>query len=163
MATLAELNGGPIELIDVLEEDEIPWRHIYGTRDFLHWLANVLPTLVSTTVGAQLTPLEQVYACFVEYSAGEPFNDDRRFKSLRRTPDLSVWELKTDDIRVFGWVPRKDCFVAAFGATADEIKTLDLYGRFMALTAYQRGILDLDEPKCIESKDYEDVVSTKPE
>jgi hypothetical protein len=163
MATLAELNGGPIVAIDVLPEDELPWRHIYGTQEFLQWMQDVLPFLVTTTVGSQLSPHEQVFASFDEFASGEPFNDDRRFKSLNRTPDLSVWEFKTDDVRIFGWIPCRDCFVATFGDLKDKIETMQLYGTYMAKTHFVRENLDLDAPKYLESKDYRDVISNRPE
>lgn len=163
MATLSELDGGPLQQIDVLPGHEMPWRHLYGTNAFLEWMNNVLPSLVSTTIGAQLTPLEQVYASFDEYASGEPFNDDRRFKRLAATPDHFVWEFKTDDIRVFGWIPYKDCFVATFGDLKDEIVTFNRYGLYIAQTAFFRANLDLDEPGYVASKEYKDVLSDKPE
>lgn len=163
MATLSELDGGPLQHIDVLPVHELPWRHLYGTTEFLNWMSDVLPELASTTLGAQLTPLEQVYASFDEYVTGEPFNDDRRFKGLAATPDQFVWEFKTDDIRVFGWVPYKDAFVATFGDTKDDIVTFNRYGLYIAKTAFLRSNLDLNEPKYVASKEYRDVLSNRPE
>jgi hypothetical protein len=163
MATLSGLVGSALELIDVLDADVLPWRYVYGTPDFVSWLDGVLPQLQSTVIGSQLTPMEQVFACLDEYCSGEPVNDDRRFKCLKRTPDLSIWELKTDDIRLFGWVPAKDRLILAFGDTADAVKTNRSYGSYMAKTIYVRNNLDLDEPKFVASRNYDDVVSNKPE
>jgi len=162
MATLAELEeAGALVRLDVLDTGEMPWRYIYATPDFISWLDEVLPSLQSTTIGAQLTPEEQVFARFDEYVSGEPLGDDRRFKSLRSTPDHHVWEFKTDDVRIFGWIPRRDTFVATIGDLKDEIEKLQKYGRYIAQTAFIRSNIGLDEPNCITEKDYKSVVSDK--
>lgn len=84
---------------------------------------------------------------------------DRRFKKLARTPDEFVWEFKTPDIRVFGWIPMRDVFICAFGDMKDEIETRNLYGRYIAQTIYVRNNLELDEPRYVASGEYHDVLS----
>lgn len=71
-----------------------------------------------------------------------------------------MWELKTDDTRIFGWVPRRDGFICCFGDHANEVKLKDKYGAYMARTKLVRDLLDLDDPKFV-SGDYEDVISNK--
>lgn len=162
MATIAELEeSGALVKLDLLDPGEMPWRYIYATPAFIQWLDEVLPSLISTTVGSQLSPQEQVFARFDEYVAGEACNDNRRFKSLSATPDHHVWEFKTDDIRVFGWIPRRDTFIATFGDTKDDIETYRRYGLYMARTKFVRDNLGLDEPNCLTEKDYPSVVSDK--
>ncbi|WP_051177100.1 hypothetical protein [Rhizobium mesoamericanum] len=161
MATLIELDhSGDLIKIDVeLEAGEQPWRRIYATPDFVAWLNDELPLLETTIVGGDSDPLEQVDAIFHEYVVGEHMHLDRRFKSLSRTPDLFVWEFKTPDVRIFGWVPERDVFVCCFGDHKDEIETFSRYGLYMARTAFRRDHLNLDPPKAIEGKDYDDVLS----
>ncbi|MBY2993801.1 hypothetical protein HF263_04085 [Rhizobium leguminosarum] len=161
MATLDELdqNESLVRMDVELEAGEQSWRRIYATPQFLQWLHNDLPNLETTIVGGDSEPDEQVDAVFHEFVIGECMDFDRRFKALSRTPDLFVWEFKTPDIRIFGWIPERDVFICCFGDHKDEIELYNRYGRYMAQTEYVRNNLDLDPPKAIESKDYEDVLS----
>ena len=97
----------------------------------------------------------------VEYSSGEEMLTDRRFKKLRYTPDLHVWELKTDEVRIFGWVPEKDAFICCYGDSKDKIELEESYGRYIALTSNIRNCMNLDDPKCVEHGEYQHVISTK--
>ncbi|MBR9840291.1 MAG: hypothetical protein GYB50_20710 [Rhodobacteraceae bacterium] len=146
-------------MIDPLEPGECAWRCLYGTPEFIQWLDEVLPQLGHDELYSDLSPEEQVFSTFVEYASGEVLSSDRRFKKLNWTPERYVWEFKTDDVRVFGWVPKKDAFVCCFGDSADRIKLFDSYGRYMAQTVYVRENINLDEPKCLRSGEYIDVLS----
>lgn len=161
MATVIELcEDGALERIDVpLDANEQTWRRIYGTPEFIRWLEEKLPLLETTVIGGDTEPLEQVDAVFHEYIVGDRMVQDVRFKSLSWTPDYSIWEFKTADIRVFGWVPEKDVFICTFGDMKDDIELYNRYGRYIVQTKYVRDNLDLDEPKFIGSKDYSDVLS----
>lgn len=162
MATVIELAdaGGPLELIDVfLEPGEQSWRRIYGTTDFVTWLNEVLPNYETTIVGGDSDPLEQLDAVFHEFVLGRRMIVGSNFKSLSWTPDLSVWEFKTPDIRVFGWIPEKDVFICTYGDMKDEIELRNKYGRYQVQTKYFRDQLELNEPKYLSSKVYEDVLS----
>ncbi|UOA32557.1 hypothetical protein DSM110093_02357 [Sulfitobacter sp. DSM 110093] len=162
MATLIELcESGVLDRIDPLEPEELPWRALYGTMDFLRWLEDDLPALGHNALYADLSPLEQIFAVFAEYVAGDYFSTDKRFKKLTWTPDHHVWEFKTDEVRVFGWVPQKDAFICCHGDSKDQIEVQASYGRYIAQTAFARNQMQLDEPKCITSGSYTDVISTK--
>ncbi|MGI3164964.1 hypothetical protein [Pseudooceanicola sp. 200-1SW] len=160
MATLIELyESGALETIDPLEPGELPWRTLYATTDFIGWLESGLPKIKPDILHDSLSPLEQVYSVFYEYVSGDEFSREWRFKKLNCTPDHHVWELKTDAVRVFGWVPKKNIFVCCFGDAKEEIMRNGSYGLYIARTAYVRNNLALDEPKCVESRRYEDVIS----
>jgi hypothetical protein len=162
MATLPKLceEGGLVALDPGLGPDELPTRRLYGTPAFVEWLDNILPVISADSAEADLSAMEQVAALFHEYLIGAKFSDDRRFKKLNSTPSHHVWEFKTDDVRIFGWIPEKDVFVCCFGDSKDAIETFRKYGRYIAQTKYVRDHLDLDEPKHLEGKDYADVIST---
>ena len=161
MATLLELkrSGTLIEIEVPLDSGEQKWRRLFGTRDFVRWLDETLPLLETAFIGVETEPYEQIDAIFHEYCIGEPMQLDRRFKKLSRTPDEFVWEFKTPDIRIFGWIPMRDTFVCTFGDLKDRIETMRLYGRYIAQTIYVRNNLDLDEPKFVASAEYDDVLS----
>ena len=163
MATLEKLvDDGLIEKLEVeLEPKELPWRCLYGTPEFVEWLREILPNFDTALIEGEISPIEQVDDIFHEYIIGAEFNSDRRFKKLNYTPDYFVWEFKTLDIRIFGWVPRKDSFVCTFGDSKNNIELMRSYGRYIAQTAYIRNHLDLEEPKCLESKEYADVISNQ--
>lgn len=161
MTTLEDLEAdGHLIRIEVpLDGAEQVWRRLFGTPDFVKWLDEVLPELATTVVGGEISPWEQLDARFHEYVIGDPIQDDRRFKGLSWTPEYHIWEFKTLDLRVFGWVPSRDCFICTFGDTADRIKLLDAYGRYIAQSVYVRDNLPLEPPKFVASKGYHDVLS----
>ncbi|TVR07387.1 MAG: hypothetical protein EA385_13020 [Salinarimonadaceae bacterium] len=142
-----------------LDGAEQRWRRLYGTPEFIEWLDSALPLLRTTVIGGETEPYDQVDAIFHEYIIGERMQFDRRFKKLARKPDKFVWEFKTLDIRIFGWIPMRDVFICTFGDMKDEIETRRLYGRYIAQTIYVRNTLDLDEPKYVPCAEYDDVLS----
>ena len=160
MATIRELvDSGRLEEINSLEENELPMRYLYGTPEFISWLDESLELIEFDPTYAELEPTEQVDALFGEYSLGHPFSTDRRFKKLASTPDHGIWELKTTDVRIFGFVPEKDKFVCCFGEDADIVKLKNSYGAFIARSRFTLNNLGLDEPPCIMSSEYKDVIS----
>ena len=161
MATLGALaDAGALVRIEVdLDDEKQTWRCLYGTPEFVAWLQGVLPNLETGVMDAELSPSEQVFALFADFIEGQHFEEDRRFRRLRRTPDLSVWELKTIDVRIFGWFAAMDMFVCAFGDHKERILKLDSVGAYMAKTDYVRAKLDLDEPKFIHFEEYANVLS----
>jgi hypothetical protein len=161
MATLSKLcdDGHLVPLDPGLETDELPTRRLFGTPAFVDWLERALPSLPYDPIHADLNAMEQIAALFHEYLMGANFSSDRRFKKLNPTAH-HVWEFKTDDVRIFGWVPEKDAFICCFGDSKDEIETFKKYEKYVAQTVYVRGKLNLDEPKLLVSKEYNDVISS---
>jgi hypothetical protein len=162
MATLSRLcdEGCLVALDPGLEADELPTRRLYGTPAFVEWLDGTLPGIPFDPVYAELNAMEQVAALFHEYLMGVSFSSDRRFRKLNCSPNHHIWEFKTDDIRIFGWIPEKDAFVCCFGDSKDEIEIFQKYGVYIAQTKYVRDQLNLDDPKFLEGKEYIDVIST---
>ncbi|MCE0743359.1 hypothetical protein LWC05_05565 [Acetobacter sicerae] len=161
MPTLVQLEGaGLLEKIDALEDDVPPERYLYALPKFVQWLKTDLPLMSENPLYSDLTPQEQVYLLFEDYAAGRTFSTDRRFKKLACTPEHWVWEMKTDSIRIFGWVPCKDFFICCFGDSADEVKKLDRYAAYIARTVYERNQMPLEDPKFVAGKDYADVISS---
>lgn len=158
MATIAKLIEER-KLINIeVGLDGQPFRCIYGTPDFIKWLKTA-QDIETKPEHSQQTAIEQIDDAFHEFIIGDNMDMDRRFKKLRWTPDYHIWELKTIDIRMFGWIPQKDHLILAFGDIADEIKLKKLYGAFIAKTKYAREQMNLNEPKCIEGMEYDNVLS----
>ncbi|WP_306046100.1 hypothetical protein [Nioella sp. MMSF_3534] len=163
MATLVELceSGELVQLEVPLAAHELPMRRLFAIPSFVRWLEESLGDIEHDDLYSDQTPLEQVDSLFFEYISGAVFSTDRRFKKLSSTPDHGIWELKSDDVRIFGWIPEKDAYVCCFGDSADRVKLLNTYGRYIAQSAFVRDNINLDEPKCVMSSEYDDVISTE--
>lgn len=70
-----------------------------------------------------------------------------------------MWELRTPDIRVFGWFPLLDHFIGVVANDATYIKKYRLYEGYIGEVVRYRDHLDLDNPKFIQSERPQDVVS----
>jgi hypothetical protein len=154
MATLATLTGpsGPLAHVTVPLGREHPRRDIYGFPRFTDWLANDLPNLQTGRLKGKDTPQEQVDFRLYQWIAGKPLAYSRMFNDLMPATD-EIWEMKTLDIRIFGWMYRPLIFIALFGDYAD------LYKGARATRSYEtaksdviaaRNQLDLDPPKFVE-------------
>ena len=73
----------------------------------------------------------------------------------------SVWELRTSDVRIFGWFPRRSTFVAVGGAMKRDLKgdaeRKDPYQPFINEVVTFRAKLMLDNPKSLTGR-LEDVL-----
>jgi hypothetical protein len=134
------------------------FRTIYASPRLKTWIENVLPTLESTWK-IELTPQEQLQA-FVEevFCPGEPLTYEHQFKPITHIKD-GIWELKTADLRMFGWFFIKDCFIGSAADLTDNVKRHHLYYGYAGEAARFRDGLDLDEPKFVPGDDPHAVVS----
>lgn len=105
------------------------------------------------------SPLEQVDALIETFCSGKPLSVGRSFKHLYYRNVFGVWELKTADVRMFGWFPLKDHFVVSDCNLAGFIKQHSLYHGYSTQTQKDRDLLNLDPPKFIEGGNANDVVS----
>ena len=150
MATVEQLvTAGLLRPVMVDLGGSLPVRQIFGTLDFIAWLSTALPQLENDYDG-HATPTEQVENLLAEYISGHPLNygDGGNLRCLRPV-DRGVVELKTADVRIFGWFVRKDRYIATFGHSATRVKTVDLYAGFRNETCRIRDTIDLDAPKFI--------------
>lgn len=70
-----------------------------------------------------------------------------------------IWELKTLDVRFFGWFPERDTYIAARVDSFERVKVHGLASGYRNETVLARAELDLDEPKFVQGGDLTDVVS----
>jgi hypothetical protein len=160
MPTATDLvNSGAILKIEVaLAPRDQPLRLLYGTPDFVQWLNVVLGGARPTVHLSEATPAEQIDDLFYAFLSGRPLVFTRQFRVVR-AEENAVWELKTPDIRIFGWFMAKDCFVAVFGNWADTIKDHDLYRGYRIAIRRLRRELDIDETLCVKGMAPDDVLS----
>ena len=146
----------------------LPWRVHLSPRQQVERLLYLLPEFqprldqklagAGSTWNIEETPAQQLDTLTAIFVAGEPLAFGWQFKSLAHHRG-GVWYLKTADIRLFGWFPRRDLFIAASIAIAEEIKHLRLYRGFGDEVVQLRNALPLDEPKFIGGHDPNAVVS----
>jgi len=169
MATLAKLiEEGTLTKVDVaLDGNAQPWRELYAYspsgRDnrFIPWLRDELPGLQSSAVGSPDTPEEQLYALLELYVIGEPLTVNEMYKPLH-PHSYGIWELRTIDVRVFGWFYERDRFIAVFADTAERIHQYKLHAGYRDQVIRLRNALDLDEPKFATGINEHDIVSICP-
>lgn len=90
---------------------------------------------------------------------GKPLRYGNVVKDLMPADD-EVWELKTADLRVFGWIVQPRKYIAVLGGYADHYKGPNCSARYEAARKHVmavRSAIDLDEPK-FAAGNYDDLV-----
>jgi hypothetical protein len=134
-------------LVPTGSEARLRW--IYGFPGFQTWLDVDLPKLKPGRLKSPDPPMEQVDNILYRWITGRDILYTRQFQDLMPQVD-EVWELKTADIRIFGWMYRPLKFIAVFGDYADLYKGLHKkrsYGEAVSRVKKGRDKLDLDQPK----------------
>jgi hypothetical protein len=159
MATLLDLvdQESVFRIDPVLGWREFEARRLYVLPEARNWIEDVLPTKVSTW-NTQDSPIEQLDALTYEFCVGDPLAVGTRFKCLTHLGD-GIWELKTADLRLFGWFLQKDCFIVSDLDDTGRIKQSGLYRGYCEQGVRRRNALDLDEPKFVSGDNPDDVVS----
>ena len=159
MATTVELAalGILVKVDPVLGSKELEMRCIYLLKSAHKWLVEVLPKTDSNW-NIQETPSEQLDALIYEFCSGKPLPVGKRFKALVHLGD-GIWELKTADLRLFGWFIQKDYFVVSNCDETGRVKQVGLYRGYCEQAVRFRSILDLNEPKFIAGDNPDDVIS----
>lgn len=159
MATLLELiqQGKLFRFDPALGRNEMEMRRIFLLPCARDWLVEVLPTTESTWK-IEVSPVEQLDALVYEFCSGKPLKIGTRFKSLVHLGE-GIWELKTADLRLFGWFVAKDSFVVSDCDHADRIKRVNLYKGYCEQAVRRRNALELDEIKYVGGDNPDDVVS----
>jgi hypothetical protein len=160
MATLATL---------IEDEYLLRWKVALSPRRQIERILLLVPRLqvrldealaAGSTWNIEESPAQQLDALTAVFVGGEPLAFRWQFKALARVPHLDgIWYLKTADVRLFGWFPCRDCFIATSVAVADLAKRLGLYRPLGEEVARIRAALPLDEPKFISGDDPNAVVS----
>ncbi len=103
-----------------LRRGQFPERKIYAYPECIEWMREV-PRMVTGRLASGFTPQEQLVERVRQWLAGDPMEYGRMFHDMDpRTDD--VWEMKTADLRIFGWMYRPQQFIAVRGGYADDYK-----------------------------------------
>jgi len=161
MATVIELTRGAAPAVSRLDpgfdDGAQEFRCILCSPKLKAWIEHDLPTIQSA-LRVELSPLEQLFALVQTFCSDEPLTYGEHFKPLY-CRGQGVWELRTEDIRVFGWFPIKDHFIGVAANDATYIKEHRLYPGYIGEVVRFRDQLNLDAPKFIQGEEAKDVVS----
>lgn len=122
----------------------------------VQWADAQLPRLESIW-DLETSPIEQLAGYLDTFCAGDPLAVDEAFKCLQPHDD-GIWELKTADLRLFGWFYRRDTFIWSAAGRTEDIKLHDLYHGYMQQAVRDREALDLDPPPFVTG-DHTNVIS----
>jgi hypothetical protein len=159
MATLIQLEerNELFRLDPALGTAEMEDRFVYILPHAMRWLERTLPALGSTW-NLEQSPAEQLDALMEIFCSGKRLSIGTRLKPLNHLSN-GVWELKTADLRLFGWFPYKDFFIVSACNHTEQVKLLRLYRPYCEEAVRFRNALELDEPKFITGDDPNAVVS----
>lgn len=139
-----------------LDADEQPQRLIYAHPRASRWLSQTLPRLETDGhVPGALRPEDQADTLFYQFIVGFPVM--QMAPNCLRPEDQGIWELRTHDLRFFGWFWIKGVFIISSVEQAGRCKKLWLYPGHRDQARSDREALNLDEPKFITG-DLEDVL-----
>jgi hypothetical protein len=158
MATMVDLISSRLERLDPeLPAGSQEVRLVYLAERAARWIEDQLPNGVSNW-NLESSPLEQVFALFQAFCGGEDLIYSQTIRDLKPA-GAGVWELKTADVRMFGWFFQKDCFVAVCADYAWRVKEYNLYAGYTNEVVRYIRDCDLDPTWIIASQDPADVVS----
>lgn len=159
MATILSLTKAKTlsKFIPGLRPGEQEFRTLYAAPRFEKWVVETLPGLASNWQ-LDLTPQLQLDEYLINYALGNQLTFRRQFNPIRYRGE-GVWELKTADVRVFGWFYRKDQFIALVGDEAWRVKEYGLYAGYAGEVVKFRDSLPLDGQKFVTGKDPKNVIS----
>jgi hypothetical protein len=152
--TILEARGALIRVTVPLGPGEDELREIYGFPELIAWMRHTLPRLVAGRLRAADSPKEQFDNMLYRWNAGKMIIHGRMFKDLMPMAD-EVWEQKTADLRMFGWMYRPRIFIGVFADYADDYKgkrAKKNYGDAKKRVLEARERIDLDEPKFQKGK-----------
>jgi hypothetical protein len=155
MATAQQLEAlGELVRIEIeLDPDEVPQRLIYALPRVIDWMSKVLPGL--TTDGyfpGAAAPAEQAEALLYEVISGRSPSAMPPHCMLPNTE--GIWELRTHDLRFFGFFWKRGVFVMTSAETKAKCLQVSGLASGHRNNAVQfRDRLDLDEPKFVPGSD----------
>ena len=160
MATIDQLCvAGLVQRVKgVLGPRQMAERKLFLLPEVGIWMRTNLPKLEADGyVDGAVTPKQQSYQLFRDFVSGvDMFELDWHPKPLRpHDASHGVWELRTPDLRFFGWFCQKGTFVVSDVATKSELLENNSYSHFRERAVIVRNALALSEPKVILGEHHE--------
>lgn len=145
--TLEEL--GFLKQLEVeLDPDEQPQRLVFAHPRVVKYADEVIPALQTDGyIAGAASPDEQYDSLLYQFISGAP-----RFSMAPNclNPSIEgVWELRSHDLRLFGWFWRPCVYIMSSIEQAARCKDLGLYHGHKEQARHFRDSIDLDVPKFI--------------
>ena len=131
-------------------------RVIYMTPHFQDWAVDKLMKR-KPSKGTHLSPFYQMIDRFDAFCRGEFFEANHMFKMLS-PKNHSVWEMKTVDVRIFGYFTKRDCFIAVDGQMKNALTITERYQKHIGNVVQIRERLGLS---WLAGTEYGDVISNE--
>lgn len=147
--TVVRLGGG------LLPKEQVEGR-IFAFPHVVEWFENELPKLDAAVPDGLQTATEELDDLLHDFVTGQNLDYYARSHSMNPT-EPGVWELKTPQLRLFGWFNLRLTFVVAEIDSAARCKKHGLYAGYRDSVVRRRKELALDEPKFITGS-YSDVL-----
>lgn len=135
---------------------EIPERAIYGTSEVITWIkGNINGLETDGYIHGAATPKQQLASLLRAYVRGDSYEDFMLPKIM--SPNSAwVWELRTHDLRLFGWFYRRGCFIVTDIDTKANCTDNALYNGYRDQCVAWRDACELTPPLVTEGY-HEDV------
>jgi hypothetical protein len=104
-----------------LKRREFDEREFHAMPSLVRFFEEILPGAKTGVLEATETPAAQMDTLLRKWNSGKPMAISRAFSNLKPTA-RGVWEMKTADLRVFGWLWRPKVFIAAFAGLAGRLQ-----------------------------------------
>jgi hypothetical protein len=141
-----------------LNYPDVENRKIYAIPAVRDWFDTTLRTLVQLEQ-TDISPRLQAYALLRMYQSGEKLAEGEEFK-LMKPKDNDVYELRTADLRIFGWFYRPSVFIATAADTMENVHShAGLSSGHRNGVMQVRGSIGLNPPSHIEGASTEHVLS----
>jgi hypothetical protein len=130
-------------------------RCLYAFPDCFEWMKEMVPTLKTGRRQSAFTPAEQLILRLQQWLSGQPLKKGPMFKEMEYPKDNDVWSLKTDDLRLWGWMYRPKKLIIASCGYADDYKEptkTKNYADDVRAVMQARDALPLDWPKLVRGK-----------
>lgn len=145
MSTITEAASSG-QIVKVTMRGALEFRSIYALPKVIQWMRADLPNLESDGyVEGALAPSQQLHQQIKAFVRGDS-PDNWMIPKLLRPTEHGVWEMRTYDLRVFGWFYRKGTFIISSILPAAECKERDLYLASIQNAVKDREALELAPP-----------------
>lgn len=161
MPTISELTASEdlVRFRARLDPGEMDQRLIYCVPRVITWMKETLPTLESDGFFEDAaTPLQQVDSHLRSFIVGDRPLNGMPPKSLQ-PHNKGIWELRTFDLRFFGWFFRVSCFVISDIATKKDCSK-GLYNGYVRQAIHTRNELAMKPEPEFTTGGIDDLLST---